>query len=144
MYSHLAHFLLPPQVIIPTNLQAKQQEFSKGKPGLVEKDLRSSGSGDLQSGKKEVLTIFNQSRGKTKIHPSFTSLLQNNLFRETVFHFYNNTRNKRIEITEWNPHSNIILKKAKKIRRKKPTAETDRYHPVALMYRSNSRSISQD
>jgi hypothetical protein len=42
------------------------RDHSKGEPGLVEKDLRSSGSGDLEPGKKEVFTIFNQSRGKTK------------------------------------------------------------------------------
>jgi hypothetical protein len=35
-------------------------------PGLVEKDIRSSGSGDLQPGKKEVLTIYDQPGGKTK------------------------------------------------------------------------------
>jgi hypothetical protein len=45
---------------------SRTQDRSKGEPGLVEKDLRSSGSGDLQPGKKEVLAIFNQSRGKTK------------------------------------------------------------------------------
>jgi hypothetical protein len=38
---------------------------SKGKPGLVEKDIRSSGSDDLQPGKKEVFTISDQPRGKT-------------------------------------------------------------------------------
>jgi hypothetical protein len=45
---------------------SRTQDRRKGEPGLVEKDLRSSGSGDLQPGKKEVLAIFNQSRGKTK------------------------------------------------------------------------------
>jgi hypothetical protein len=45
---------------------SRTRDRSKGKPGLVEKDLRSSGSGDLQPGKKEVLAIFNQSRGETK------------------------------------------------------------------------------
>jgi hypothetical protein len=39
---------------------------SKGEPGLVEKDIRSSGSDDLQPGKKEVFTISDQPRGKTK------------------------------------------------------------------------------
>jgi hypothetical protein len=49
------------------------------------------------------LAIFDQARkkisqssisqeGRPKRDPSFTSLLQNNLFRETVFHFYKNTR----------------------------------------------------
>jgi hypothetical protein len=45
---------------------SRTRDLSKGEPGLVEKDLRSSGSGDLQPDKKEVITIFNQSRGKTK------------------------------------------------------------------------------
>jgi hypothetical protein len=66
-------------------LGSRTRDHSKGKPGLVEKDIRSSGSGDLQPGKKEVFTISDHPRGKTKSHPSFTSLLQNNLFRETVF-----------------------------------------------------------
>jgi hypothetical protein len=60
--------------LVPPGKKAAPQECvgsrtrgcSKGEPGLVEKDLRSSGSGDLQPGKKEFLTIFNQSRGKTK------------------------------------------------------------------------------
>jgi hypothetical protein len=45
---------------------SRTRDRSKGEPGLVEKDLRSAGSGDLQPGKKEVLAIFNQPRGKTK------------------------------------------------------------------------------
>jgi hypothetical protein len=45
---------------------SRTQDRSKGEPGLVEKDIRSSGSGDLQPGKKEVLTISDQPRGKTK------------------------------------------------------------------------------
>jgi hypothetical protein len=45
---------------------SRTRDRSKGEPGLVEKELRSSGSADLQPGKKEVLAIFNQSRGKTK------------------------------------------------------------------------------
>jgi hypothetical protein len=45
---------------------SRTRDRSKGEPGLVEKDFRSSASGDLQPGKKEVLAIFNQSRGKTK------------------------------------------------------------------------------
>jgi hypothetical protein len=45
---------------------SRTRDRSKGEPGLVKKDLRSSGSSDLQPGKKEVLAIFNQSRGKTK------------------------------------------------------------------------------
>jgi hypothetical protein len=60
---------------------SRTRDRSKGEPGLVEK-------------------------GRLKSHPSFTSLLQNNLFTETFFHFYKNTRNNIIEITEWNPHSN--------------------------------------
>jgi hypothetical protein len=45
---------------------SRTRDRSKGELRLMEKDLRSSGSGDLQPGKKEVLAIFNQSRGKTK------------------------------------------------------------------------------
>jgi hypothetical protein len=58
---------------------------SKGEPGLVEKDLRSSGSGDLQPDKKKSSRFLISQEGRLKSHPSFTSLLQNNLFRETVF-----------------------------------------------------------
>jgi hypothetical protein len=47
-------------------VRSRTRDRSKGEPELVEKDLRSSGSGDLQPGKNEVLAIFNQSRGKTK------------------------------------------------------------------------------
>jgi hypothetical protein len=42
------------------------RDRGKGEPGLIGKDLRSSGSGDLQPDKKKVLAISNQSRGKTK------------------------------------------------------------------------------
>jgi hypothetical protein len=60
--------------LVPPGKKAAPQEYvgsrtrdrSKGKPGLVEKDIRSSGSGNLQPGKKEVLTISDQLRGKTK------------------------------------------------------------------------------
>jgi hypothetical protein len=60
--------------LVPPGKKAAPQECvggrtrdrSKGKPGIVEKDLRSSGSGDLQPDKKKVHAIFNQSRGKTK------------------------------------------------------------------------------
>jgi hypothetical protein len=45
---------------------SRARDRSKGEPGLMKKNLRSSGSGDLQPRKKEVLAIFNQSRGKTK------------------------------------------------------------------------------
>jgi hypothetical protein len=44
---------------------SQTRDRSKGKPGLVEKDIRSSGSDDLQPGKKEVFTISVQPRGKT-------------------------------------------------------------------------------
>jgi hypothetical protein len=54
--------------------------------------------------RKQRLRFLISQEGRLKSHPSFSSLLQNNLFRETVFHFYNKTENKRIEITEWNPH----------------------------------------
>jgi hypothetical protein len=45
---------------------SRTRDRSKGEPRLVEEDIRSSGSGDLQPGKTEVLTIFVQPRGKTK------------------------------------------------------------------------------
>jgi hypothetical protein len=45
---------------------SRTQDRSKGEPGLLKKDIRSSGSGDLQPGKKLVLTISDQSRGKTE------------------------------------------------------------------------------
>jgi hypothetical protein len=61
------------QLVPPGKKEAPQEcvgsqtrDRSKVKPGLVGKDLRSSGSRDLQPGKKEDLVIFNQSRGKTK------------------------------------------------------------------------------
>jgi hypothetical protein len=45
---------------------SRTRDRSKGEPGLVGKELISSGSADLQPDKEEVLAIFNQSRGKTK------------------------------------------------------------------------------
>jgi hypothetical protein len=45
---------------------SRTRDRIKGEPGLVKKDIRSSGSGNLPPGKKEVLTISDQSRGKTK------------------------------------------------------------------------------
>jgi hypothetical protein len=51
----------------------------------VEKDLRSSGSGDLQLDKKKVHVFLISPEGRLKSHPFFTSLLHNNLFREAVF-----------------------------------------------------------
>jgi hypothetical protein len=45
---------------------SRTRDHSKVKPGLVEKDIRSSGSDQLQPGKKEVFTISVQPRGKTK------------------------------------------------------------------------------
>jgi hypothetical protein len=70
---------------------SQTRDRRKGKPRLMEK------ISDPQD-----LVIFNQTRkkisrssisqeGRPKRDPSFTSLLQNNLFRETVFHFYKNT-----------------------------------------------------
>jgi hypothetical protein len=38
--------------------------------------------------KKMCSQILASLEGRLKSHPSFTSLLLNNLFRETVFHFY--------------------------------------------------------
>jgi hypothetical protein len=44
---------------------SRTRDRGKGKPGLEEKDIRSSGSDNLQPGKKEVFTISVQPRGKT-------------------------------------------------------------------------------
>jgi hypothetical protein len=60
--------------LVPPGKKAAPQEcvesrtlvHSKVKPGLVRKDIRSSGSDNLQQAKTEVFTIFNQPRGKTK------------------------------------------------------------------------------
>jgi hypothetical protein len=41
---------------------SRSRDRIKGKPGLVKKDTRSSGSNDLQQGKKEVFTISDQPR----------------------------------------------------------------------------------
>jgi hypothetical protein len=53
-------------LVFDLHVGSRTRDRSKGEPGLVEKDIRSSGSGDLQPGKKEVLTISDQPRGKTK------------------------------------------------------------------------------
>jgi hypothetical protein len=45
---------------------SRTRDRNKGEPGLVKKDIRSSGSGDLQQGKQEGFTISDQPRGKTK------------------------------------------------------------------------------
>jgi hypothetical protein len=45
---------------------SRTRDHSKGEPRLVVQDFRSSVSSDLQPGKKEVLTSYEQSRGKTK------------------------------------------------------------------------------
>jgi hypothetical protein len=58
--------VVPMRALLDTGVGSRTWDRSKGKPGLVEKDLRSSGSSDLQPCKKEVLAIFNQSRVKTK------------------------------------------------------------------------------
>jgi hypothetical protein len=60
--------LVPPGKKVATQecVGSRTRDRSKGEPGIVEKDIRSSGSGDLQPGKKEFLTISDQPRGKTK------------------------------------------------------------------------------
>jgi hypothetical protein len=45
---------------------SRTRDHSKFTPGLVRKDIRSSGSGNLQQGKENVLTNSDQPRGKTK------------------------------------------------------------------------------
>jgi hypothetical protein len=42
------------------------RDRSKVKPGLVSKDIRSSGTDNLQQGKEDVFTNSDQPRGKTK------------------------------------------------------------------------------
>jgi hypothetical protein len=102
--------------LVPPGKKAAPQE-------CVGSQTRDRSKGTPSSWKKisdpQDLTIFNQARkkisrspisqeGRPKSDPSFTSLLQNNLFRGTVFSLLQEYKNnKRIEITEWNPHSNI-------------------------------------
>jgi hypothetical protein len=45
---------------------SQTRDRSKVKPGLVIKDIRSSGSGNLQQGKDDVFMNYDQPRGKTK------------------------------------------------------------------------------
>jgi hypothetical protein len=60
--------------LVPPGKKAAPQECvgsltrdrSKVKPGLVRKDIRSSGSDNLQQGKEDAFTISDQPRGKTK------------------------------------------------------------------------------
>jgi hypothetical protein len=52
--------------LIVGNVGSRTRDRSKVKPGLVEKDIRSSRSDHLQPGKKEVFQISVQPRGKTK------------------------------------------------------------------------------
>jgi hypothetical protein len=55
---------------------SRTRDRSKVKPGPVRKDIRSSGSDNLQQGKEDEFTNSDQPReGRLKSHPSFTSLL---------------------------------------------------------------------
>jgi hypothetical protein len=45
---------------------SRTRDRSKVKPGLVRKDIRSSGSDNLQQAKEDVFTNSDQPRGKTK------------------------------------------------------------------------------
>jgi hypothetical protein len=45
---------------------SRTRDRSKVKPGLVRKDIRSSGSDNLQQGKEDVFTNSDQHRGRTK------------------------------------------------------------------------------
>jgi hypothetical protein len=45
---------------------SRTRDRSKVKPGLVKKDIRSSGSDNLQQGKEDLFTNSDQPRGKTK------------------------------------------------------------------------------
>jgi hypothetical protein len=64
------HLVPPGKKAAPQECVGSQtRDHRKGEPGLVEKDIGSSGSDDLQPGKKEVITISVQPRGKTKKSP---------------------------------------------------------------------------
>jgi hypothetical protein len=65
------------------------------------------------------LVIFNQAKkkslrysisqeGRLKVIPPSPHFFRIIYLEKPCFHFYKNTRNKRIEITEWNPHSNSL------------------------------------
>jgi hypothetical protein len=45
---------------------SRTRDRSKVKPGLVRKDIRSSGSDNLHQGKEDEFTNYDQPRGKTK------------------------------------------------------------------------------
>jgi hypothetical protein len=47
------------------HVRSRTRDRSKIKPGLVRKDIRSSGSDNLQQGKEDVFTNSDQPRGKT-------------------------------------------------------------------------------
>jgi hypothetical protein len=47
-------------------VKSRTRERSKVKPGLVRKDIRSSGSDNLQQGKEDAFTNSDQPRGKSK------------------------------------------------------------------------------
>jgi hypothetical protein len=75
-------------LLAPSVLGVKPRTAVRANPGSWEKI---SDPQDLkifnQARKKCSRFLFSQ-EGRLKSHPSFTSLLQNYLFRETVFHFY--------------------------------------------------------
>jgi hypothetical protein len=48
------------------NVGSRTRDRSKVKPGLVRKDIRSSGSDNLQQAKEDEFTNSDQPRGKTK------------------------------------------------------------------------------
>jgi hypothetical protein len=54
-----------PPTEVPT-IGSRTRDRSKVKPGFVRKDIRSSGSDNLQQGKEDVFTNSDQPRGKTK------------------------------------------------------------------------------
>jgi hypothetical protein len=45
---------------------SQTRDHSKVKPGIVRKDIRSSGSDNLQQGREDVFTNSDQPRGKNK------------------------------------------------------------------------------
>jgi hypothetical protein len=64
---------------------SRTRDRSKGEPGLVEKISDPQDLVIFNQARKKSSRLLISQEGRLKSHPSFTSLLQNNLFRETFF-----------------------------------------------------------
>jgi hypothetical protein len=64
---------------------SRTRDRSKFKPGLVKKISDPHDLVVFNKARKKCSRFLISQEGRLKSHPSFTSLLQNNLFRETVF-----------------------------------------------------------